>query len=255
MTSMTDKVFWHHYDDFYLPIFQSLRTTPSKICEIGVFRGDSLRWLQDQFPEAHIFAADILPIQENWPISNNIKYFQFDQANKLHLQDFFAVAKPDLIIEDGSHHPEHQALSLILGIKSLTNRENGGLYLLEDVHTNHPNYPFSGYRKRVRFMKQRNQSRQGNSLSLLLALEHLKSLGREITLESATELSKGSIFSSEDIMMLSSKIKKIILFRRNRLPSWCHRCGSSDFNYHEFICKCNEEIFRDSDSMSFALFV
>jgi hypothetical protein len=251
---LTDKVFWHHYDDFYVPIFKNLKKAPSRICEIGIYRGDSLRWLRDQIPEAQIFAADILTIQENWPIHNNISYFQLDQSNEIQLRNFFQLSKPDLIIEDGSHHPTHQALSLMLGIEALKNHTSEGIYILEDVHTSHPLHPQMKSKLRW-FSKNRFVRRdfQGNSLTLLLAIEHLKSHGKVMTFETAKKLSN-DLFSTSQVFMLSKNIKKILLYRRTRLPDHCHACGSFDFDYHKLKCQCNEEIFSDTDSMTFAIF-
>jgi hypothetical protein len=51
------------------------------------------------------------------------------------LQAFFkAIPGPDLIIEDGSHVPRHQADCLRFGFSALN---PGGIYLLEDIHTSY----------------------------------------------------------------------------------------------------------------------
>lgn len=251
----TDKVFWHHFDDFYRSIFTRLENI-QRICEIGVFRGDSIIWLRDQFPNAKIFAADIVPFQSNWPTSDKIQYFQFDQSDRDKLRDFYENSQPDMIIEDGSHHPSHQAISLILGIEILKKNAKGGIYILEDVHTSHPSHP-SLKKKTSRFSLNRFSKNHfvGNCFTLLLALEHLMSKGQALTNEIADDLAKDSIFTSEDVLSIGQNLKKIVLYRRTRLPSFCSGCGSDSFNYHKLKCVCGIEIFSDSDSMTFALFV
>lgn len=81
------------------------------------------------------------------------------------------------------------------------------------------------------------------------------SKGQALTKEIADDLAKDSIFTSEDILSIGQNLKKIVLYRRTRLPSFCSGCGADSFNYHKLKCVCGIEIFSDSDSMTFALFV
>jgi len=252
----TDKVFWHHYDDFYRSIFADLESEPERICEIGVYRGDSIVWLRDQFPNANIFAADIIPFQSDWPTSDKITYFQLNQANRDKLREFYENSQPDLIFEDGSHHPQHQAISLILGIEVLKKNTKGGVYILEDVHTSHPSHP-SLKKKRSVFSLNRSTKSHfvGNCFTLLLALEHLKNTGQNLTPHIVDALARDSIFTPKDILLVGENLKKILLYRRTRLPDYCSGCGSQSFDYHKIKCVCGIEIFSSSDSMTFALFV
>ena len=135
MMQSSDKVYWHNYINFYEGFFAG--KSFSNIVEIGVLNGNSMRWLLERFPEARIYGADIVPLQENWPRDPRICYVQMDQGDAAQVRKLFSLAAFDLIIEDGSHRPDHQITALVEGIRSLN---NGGIYILEDIHTSHPRH-------------------------------------------------------------------------------------------------------------------
>jgi len=132
---LSDKFFWHGYIPFY-EIIQNRDF--QKIAEFGVFKGGSIRWLLERFPQSEIFGADILPIQPEWPVDERFHFRQLDQSNREQIKSFLAERKFDLIIEDGSHIPEHQVNCLIEGMRLL---QSGGIYILEDIQTSLPHHP------------------------------------------------------------------------------------------------------------------
>ena len=71
----------------------------------------------------------------------------------------------DLVIEDGSHHPIHQRNCLV---ETLPHVREGGLYILEDIHTAHPAHALYRWMGRDHVI---------GPLHLLLALEHLQAIG------------------------------------------------------------------------------
>lgn len=235
----SDKHFWHNYINFYETFFQDRKI--ESLAEIGIYKGDSIRWLMDRFPTATIYGADILPPQVQWPKSPRIRYTQLDQGSEDQLRAFLSQDKFDLIIEDGSHHPEHQALGLILGLERLT---SGGLYILEDVHTSHPNYK-----------KRWLSNRKGNSLTVLLALAHYIRIKKDLALADIASIARGSIFSEAQVSNLYQSISDIQLYRRTTLPEWCYSCEQSDYNFSKLECRCGAPIFSDTDSMSFVITV
>ncbi len=236
----TDKDFWHGYIDFYETFFKN-RDIKS-IAEVGIFLGNSVRWLLKRFPGARVYGADILEKQQQWPDDPNFFFTQLDQGDRVSLSEFFRDKGLDLIIEDGSHRPEHQVLTLIEGIKALN---PGGMYILEDIHTSHPQY---GGTKGFRFSKKR-----GNALSVLLAIDHYKRLGATIDSTKARLIANKSIVTEEEVILLDQNIASISLYRRTRLPKSCWKCRSSDYLYSVYKCRCGEPIFRDADSMSFVI--
>lgn len=239
----SDKFFWHGYVDFYETFFKTRQI--QTIAEIGIFKGNSIRWLLDRFPKAEIYGADILPIQPEWPEDSRFKFFQLDQGDQKQLSSFFSQEKFDLIIEDGSHQPDHQILSLIEGLKSL---KSGGFYILEDIHTSHP----ISVRKSKKGL-HRLKTPKGNALSVLLAIDHYNRTTIPVDGSKAQLIAKDSIVKPEDVLFLANHLSSICLYKRTRLPDRCSQCGSVDYDFSTYKCKCGEKIFRDHDSMSFVL--
>jgi predicted O-methyltransferase YrrM len=225
----SDKFFWHGYIQFYEKFF--VGRDFKSIAELGVFKGNSIRWLLERFPNSHICAADILPQQASWPVDPRVRYFNLDQGNRSQVIDFYHQAEFDLIIEDGSHIPEHQSSCLIEGMKRLM---PGGLYILEDIHTS-LNYS------------------TGNALTVLLAIDHYHRIQKNIDQTLALEISKQSLMSAEDVFLLAKQIKNVSLYRRTHLPNSCYNCGSTEFLYSQMKCVCGVDVFSNNDSMSFVI--
>lgn len=229
LVTESDKFFWHGYIQFYEKFF--VNRDFRSIAELGVFKGNSIRWLLERFPNSNICAADILPQQESWPVDPRVKYFNLDQGNTDQVIDFYNQENFDLIIEDGSHFPEHQVTCLVEGMKRLL---PGGLYVLEDIHTS-LNQP------------------QGNALTVLLAIDHYNRIEKTIDEHTATEIADQSLLSASDVILLARQIKTISLYRRTHLPNSCYNCGSTDFLYSRLKCSCGVDIFSNGDSMSFVI--
>ena len=211
----------------------------------------------DGFPGAKIYGADILPLQLEWPIDSRFQFTQLDQGVGEQIHGFLSQCKFDLIIEDGSHQPKHQISCLIEGLEALN---PNGVYILEDIQTSLPSHPWWNkqfhwwkFRERAILKTQQNIFSFGNALHGLLALDHYKRIGVEINEEIARRISKNSLLDEMAIHRLARQINEIHLYRRTHLPDFCHNCGSSDFDFSDFKCRCGEEIFRDTDSMSFVV--
>ena len=179
----SDKGFWHGYIDFYEKYFPE--SIGGLIVELGVFKGDSIRWLSERFKKARIIGADILEQQASWPIGEQISYRRIDQGSEIGIASFFKeIDAPELIIEDGSHIPSHQSRCFKHGFAAL---KPGGIYVLEDINTSLPQHPI--YRKSLwkspRLEKLFRKFQRGKakyvqtSLSVILAFEHLKKIGKE----------------------------------------------------------------------------
>lgn len=242
LMNTSDKAFWHGYVDFYEHFFAGRNF--ANIAEIGILKGNSIRWLLERFPKAHVCGADILPVQPQWPVDPRFSFTQLDQGNVPLLRSFLTQRSFDLIIEDGSHFPHHQTIALVEGVRALA---QGGIYILEDIHTSHP-----GYRRGADSPMER-QSAPGNALSVLLAIDHYKRISRNIDGALSAHIARDCIMTPEAVLFLAENISKISLYRRTRLPDYCYNCGSSDFNFSAYKCKCGVEIFSDSDSMSFVI--
>lgn len=253
----SDKTFWHGYIDFYERFFQDRNF--QRIAEFGIFKGDSIRWLLNRFPQAKISGADILQRQSEWPSDPRVNYTQLDQSSRVEIRNFLDYGPFDLIIEDGSHLPIHQINCLVLGMKALT---PNGIYILEDIQTsrrdhplwtqNNPRWSFKKYTRKQQFIANEGINK-GNALNLLLGIDHYKKIGGVFDKKSIQMLAEDSLFSSEEIISLTKDIKEIHLYKRTRLPDYCYECGSNHFIYSNLTCKCGKPIFSDADSMSFVI--
>ena len=229
-TYESDKVFWHGFIDFYEQWFKD-RDFPV-IAEFGIFKGDSIRWLLQRFPNSKIYGADILSYQPFWPVDERFKFTQLDQNDQEQIKQFLSLDKFDLIIEDGSHIPKHQVSCLIEGMRVLN---PNGIYILEDIHTSLSDQSIS------------------NSLNVLMAIDHYKRINMTIDSFIAEKIAKNSLFTAEEVLELSSSIKKMFLYKRNHLPNKCYNCNSIEFDYSKFRCFCGAEIYSFTDSMSFVI--
>lgn len=236
----SDKNYWHHYVGFYDKELAGLNCR--SILEFGVWRGASIRWLMTRFPSATIYGADILAVQPSWPIGENVRYLQLDQADIGQVKDVFNKINTelDLVIEDGSHVPEHQRNCLV---ESISRIRSGGIYILEDIHTSHPKHPY--YRKSKSLFKPLI-----GPLHLLLAVDHMKSCSDALRQKKIGELSVNSLFNRHQIQLLCEKIEMVSIFKRTTLPSRCFACGCADFDYAMLKCKCGVNLYAETDSMS-----
>jgi hypothetical protein len=243
LSTTSDKVFWHGYVEFYERFFAGRDF--KYIAEIGIFKGNSIRWLLGRFPNAMIYGADILNLQPEWPLDPRFRFSRVNQSQVDELHQFFSQAPLELIIEDGSHVPSHQVLGLVEGIQALS---AGGLYILEDVHTSHPSA-----RKRSRGLFGREVPIMGNAMSVLLAIDHYQRIGAEITGEKAKAIASHSIVTPDEVILLARQIAHISMYKRTRLPDYCFKCGASDYNFSAYHCQCGVNVFSDSDSMAFVI--
>jgi hypothetical protein len=144
----TDKTpaICHGYTPYYHELLKD--KTVKKVLEIGIgypthmhqnkdFKpGASLFMWQEYFPEAEIYALDINP--EVLINEGRIKSFCCDQGNEESLRKIAAQlgGNFDLIVDDGSHAPDHQVLSAEVLIPLLLNPD--GIYVIEDTCWNVP---------------------------------------------------------------------------------------------------------------------
>lgn len=129
----------HTYTEAYYNMFDAQqRAAVSRVLEIGINAGSSLRMWEEWFPHAKVIGFDILPhVLFN---SGRIKCFQADQSSEFSLLE--AVYKVsvtpefDLIIDDGSHELQHQLITMKTLLPFLSTY---GVYVIEDVGGMHCN--------------------------------------------------------------------------------------------------------------------
>lgn len=124
----------HNYTHHYHRAFQSLRTAPLTVVEIGLNARDrsdcpSLRMWLDYFPKAHIYGLDIRQFEFS---HERTTLLQCDQGDVESLQRAMRQIpnQVDIIIDDGSHIQEHQHVSFAQLFPALV---PGGCYVVEDL--------------------------------------------------------------------------------------------------------------------------
>ena len=131
--STSDKLKNHGYQRVYPWFLSHFKELPINLLEIGVADSESIELWKNYFENVNLFVIDILPIEIN---DKNVKFFQVDQSKENELEQFAmnVNAKFDIIIDDGSHVPDHQLLTL----KTLWNNlKQGGVYIIEDIETSY----------------------------------------------------------------------------------------------------------------------
>jgi hypothetical protein len=129
----TDKATSHFYTFVYDNYFNSIKENITKVCEIGIYNGGSLKMWRDYFKNATIYGLDIVPC--SFEGEERIRTAVVDQSNKTELElyvDIYSTNDFNVIIDDGSHIMKDQQLSLGVLFKSL---KSGGVYIIEDLHT------------------------------------------------------------------------------------------------------------------------
>ncbi len=140
---------WNHYLPLYDRTFAHLllKNEPVSILEIGVWNGGSLEVWKEFLPEnSTIFGVDPFDACKNMQFSEGIKFLHGDGTNKEFIEANLANAEFDVIMDDGSHLPQH----VIKSFETLWPKlKFGGLYVVEDTHTAYWAKYGGGYRRKT----------------------------------------------------------------------------------------------------------
>ncbi len=144
----------HGYTYLYDEIFAPYRYKSTRVLEIGFARGRGTRMLAEFFSRGTVHSFDIEPDMQHYnnltrELRKRIKLYQGDQGDPDSVQRVLEqvyngprnAAKRgyrqfDIIIDDGSHQPEHQRISFD---KLWPEVKPGGLYIIEDFHPYYQN--------------------------------------------------------------------------------------------------------------------
>lgn len=148
----TDKLTHHGYQRFYDIFLNPLRNVPITFLEIGVDKGRSLKMWNDFFNKGKIYGLDI---NEEY-IHLKGKIIKGDQSDVNVLQSLVQdIGKCNVIIDDGSHVPEHQLISFNYLFENCL--DMGGIYIIEDIETSYwKNAPLYGYIIKSGYKKKNN---------------------------------------------------------------------------------------------------
>ncbi len=127
-----DKIKHHGYERFYDNFLLKYKNKKIKLLEIGVYKGDSIKLWSDMFKKGEIFGLDYNTQYKH----DNKNILIGDQSNKNDLDKIIEkVKKANIIIDDGSHKPEHQLFTFNYLFNNLLNYD--GIYIIEDIETNY----------------------------------------------------------------------------------------------------------------------
>ena len=142
---------WLHYLPIYERHFAPYRNSPVKVLEIGVQNGGSAQLWREWFgPEAVIFGIDINP--DCARANGEVAQIRIgSQADPDFLRKVVAeMGGLDIVIDDGSHVMEHLHASFRTLFPLLA---EGGVYLVEDLHTAYWPKFGGGYGRKSSFLE------------------------------------------------------------------------------------------------------
>ena len=131
--SNSDKISHHGYHRFYPWFLEHLRDEHINLLEIGIDENESLKLWKGYFNNVNLHGIDI---DEKEFDNTEVTLHKVDQSNALELDQFVANVGIDfdVIIDDGSHVPEHQILTISKLWKLV---KPGGIYIIEDIETSY----------------------------------------------------------------------------------------------------------------------
>jgi SAM-dependent methyltransferase len=125
-----------HYFPIYDQWFNQYIGTAPRILEIGVNFGGSAELWREYFGKGtHVVGVDIANRADSKPFLELVNGNQGDPNFWDKFINLYKNNKFNLIIDDGSHEPAHQILTLEKTFNSLL--EDNGIYLCEDVRTSY----------------------------------------------------------------------------------------------------------------------
>ena len=140
---------WHHYIPIYDRYFSRYRGKKVRFLEIGVSKGGSLALWRKYFgSEAIIYGIDINPKCEQYNgLHGQVRIGSQNDENFLRsvIKEMGGV---DVILDDGSHQMKHIVESLNVLLKEVN---DGGIYMIEDLHTSYWQEFGGGFSKKENF--------------------------------------------------------------------------------------------------------
>ena len=144
----------HGYVKYYEELFEPFRHDKINLCEIGIAKGRSQMMWAYYFHNGTIHGLDYEDMDGYFDCRDDtrgegalsrIKTGLVDQSDEVALRDYAEKHGPfDIVIDDGSHVPDHQILSFETLVGYTTK-----YYVIEDMH---PNYEkVHGGHKTIRY--------------------------------------------------------------------------------------------------------
>jgi cephalosporin hydroxylase len=244
----SDKHYWHGYTKMYESIFSHLKF-PEYILEFGVFHGASIRFLAERFPSSKITGLDILPFQSDWPTSEAISYGEVDQSNRHLIEHFLKELNQefDLVIEDGSHHPQHQINSLLASVPFM---KKNSIYVIEDIHTSKFELStFGQFDQKLKRGKALKPKPYVNLYNFLLGFDH--ALKSDVKIDYFLKNIDWNVsrLTRTEAKIIADSVLSVHFFNRNTYPAKCFNCGGKEYVLGINQCICGVNILSSFDSI------
>ena len=152
--SKNRSIKWKKYFPVYENLFEKYKNKEITFVEIGVLDGGSLEiWKKYFGPKARIIGIDNNPNCKQFE-NDNFEIYIGSQSDDTFWTEFYKkIGNVDIILDDGGHSNDQQIISLIQSIKYIN---DGGLYVVEDVHTSYQKqygnpckYSFINFTKKI----------------------------------------------------------------------------------------------------------
>lgn len=126
------------YDNYFLVYEALLAKYVGKevvIVEVGVFNGGSLfMWREFFGHSARIIGIDLNPDAREWEKHGFEIYIGDQSSDTFWTELFHKIGKVDVLIDDGGHTNRQQIVTSHYAIQNIN---DGGVLIVEDVHTNY----------------------------------------------------------------------------------------------------------------------
>ena len=142
--SGSDKFYHHHYEHYYERVLPPYRHRPNlKFLEIGADTGVSIDLWDNYFtsPELIVGLAyknvpemNVVSAGKRRHNSTTVEIVYGDQSKKATMDRLAAMGPWDIIIDDGSHVPQHVMYTFSELWKTV---KRGGYYIIEDIETSY----------------------------------------------------------------------------------------------------------------------
>ena len=131
----TDKVSHHAYERFYADFLCDFDGSGS-IVEVGYGNGESIAFWKALYPSAFLYVID-RDIELEGDGFSVLKCDQSSARQLAQLRNFLADKDIAVILDDGSHIPEHQLMTFNSLFEIL---RQGGVYIIEDIECSYWRY-------------------------------------------------------------------------------------------------------------------
>ena len=131
--SKSDKIHHHGYHRIYPWFLKHFKDKEVRLLEVGIHETESMRLWRGYFSKLIVHGLDI---DEKTFDDPNVELHRVDQSKEGELKAFIKSVGSsfDIIIDDGSHVPAHQILTLN---HLWTLLSPGGIYIVEDIETSY----------------------------------------------------------------------------------------------------------------------